>query len=375
VTFPSGHTTTFYGQSVIENGRSHTVEGHLTDFWTEKAIEFISEQSHDEPFFLYLSYNGPYMLPPTVNMEPKNRFAAYYEEHTPTFPHEPPHPYLLQWAGGRGPTDTMIDEGTTAASAIKALTHRPAAINTAAETTLVDEGIGKVMEALKDRGFDENTLIIFTSDQGSSYGQHGLWGNTSWSFPFTVYNVNMQVPLIFRHKGHIPASVEIDSIVNQFDFLPTFLDYLDMDDKEIAGTPGKSYAPMLQGEDIEWDDVAFFEFVTVRVIRTPKWKYMKRFDRDEPDTLFDLEADPGETENLIDDPAYLQIVEQLDARLTEFFDTFADPQYDLWNGGTAKGRLLEEHYGRDDVFRDRFPDWRTPFIEKAKKKFTDKKGG
>lgn len=43
----------------------------------------------------------------------------------------------------------------------------------------------------------------------------------------------------------------------------------------------------------------------------------------------------------------------------------ADSKYDLWHGGTAKGRLLDEHYGRDDIFRDRFPEWRRPFVEKA----------
>jgi arylsulfatase A-like enzyme len=372
VTFPSGHTTTFYGQSVIDNGRTHTVDGHLTDFWTERAVEFLSHQSHDQPFFLYLAYNGPYMLPPTVNMEPRSRYAAYYTQNMPTFPREStPHPYVERWARGRGPSDVMIDEGTTAARAIDALTNPAAVINTAAETTLVDEGIGKVMEALEEYGFDETTLVVFTSDQAASYGQHGFWGNTSWSFPFTVYNVNMQIPLIFRHSGHLPANVELDELVGQYDFFPTILDYLGMQHKEIANTPGKSYAPLLSGEDIEWDDAVFFEFVTVRAIRTPKWKYMKRFDRDEPDTLYDMEADPGETTNLIDDPAYREIVEELDQRLTAFFETYADAKYDLWKGGTAKGRLLEEHYGRDDVFRDRFPDWHPPVVEKAETAFSD----
>ncbi len=55
VTFPSGHTTTFYDQSVIDNGEAYTVKNHLTDFWTDKAIDFISRQTDDRPFFLYLS--------------------------------------------------------------------------------------------------------------------------------------------------------------------------------------------------------------------------------------------------------------------------------------------------------------------------------
>ena len=139
----------------------------------------------------------------------------------------------------------------------------------------------------------------------------------------------------------------------------------------VEDTPGKTYAPLLRGEDMDWEDDVFFEFVTLRVIRTPKWKYMKRFDREEPDTLFDMEADPGETINLAADPAYNEVVEALDDRLTAFFETYAVPEYDLWKGGTAKGRLLEEHYGRDHIFRDRFPSWRPPFVEKAETRFSD----
>ena len=374
VTFPSGHTTTFYDQSVIDNGETYTVGKHLTDFWTDKAIDFISSQSADRPFFLYLSYNGPYMLPPTVNMEPRNRHAAYYEEHTPDFARQStPHPYVMRWARGRGPSDVMIDEGTTAAKAIDALTNRAAVINTASETTMVDDGVGRVMEALSQHGFDDNTLVIYTSDQAASYGQHGFWGNTSWSFPFTVSNVHMQVPLVFRHPGRISAGAETDRLVGQYDFFPTVLDYLGMGEVTIENTSGKSYAPLLRGEDMDWEEAVFFEFVTLRVIRTPKWKYMKRLDREEPDTLFDMETDPGETTNLVGDPAYREVVESLDERLIAFFEKYAVPEYDLWKGGTAKGRLLEEHYGRDHIFRDRFPNWRPPFIEKAETTFSDLK--
>jgi arylsulfatase A-like enzyme len=365
ITFTSGHTTAFYDVPVIDNGKQYVVEQHLTDFWTDKAVEFLRQQDHDTPFFLYLSYNGPYMLPPSVTMEPRNRHAAYYAEHTPPFPQEPVHPYLRNWAKGRGPTGTMVDEGTTAWTAIGALNNRTAMINTAAETSMVDDGVGKVMAELAALGLDADTLVIYTSDQGASYGHHGIWGNTSWSYPFTVYNVNMQVPLILWHAGRIPASGSNERIVNQFDIFPTLVDYLGVDDKTIENSPGHSFAPMLAGKKTDWTDAAYFEFVTVRAIRTPEWKYMKRFDRDEPDTLFDMRRDPEETRNLLDQPEYADVAAELDGKLTDFFNRYANPRYDLWRGGTAKGRLLEEHYGKDHIFRDRFPDWQSPIIEKA----------
>lgn len=365
VTFPGGHTTTFYDEVVIDNGSTYRNPGHLTDFWTRRAVDFIEQQSDEQPFFLLLTYNGPYMLPPTVTMEPKNRHADYYIEHTPAFPQEPVHPYLENWATGRGPSGLMVREGTTAWTAIGALNNKTAMVNTASETAMVDDGVGEVLDALQARGLDDNTLVIYTSDQGASYGHHGLWGNTSWSFPFAAYNINMQIPLIFRHPDRIPGGVKNERMINQVDFLPTLLDYIGLGDTEIADSPGESFAPMLQGEDIEWDDTVYFEFVTVRVIETPKWKFVKRFPPADPRELYDLRADPGERRNLVDSADHVDIVAALDKRLTEYFGQHADPKYDLWNGGTAKGRLLEEHYGRDDIFSIRFPGWRPPFVEKA----------
>ena len=375
VTFPSGHTTTFYDQTVIDNGKSYVVAKHLTDFWTEKALHFLSQQNKDKPFFLYLAYNGPYNLPPTVTMEPRNRHAAYYRKHTPSMPQEKIHPYLKNWAqGGRGPTSLMVKEGTTAWTAIEALNNKTAMINAAAETTMVDDGVGSVIQKLKELGVDNNTLVIYTSDQGAAYGHHGLFGNTSWSFPFTAHNINMQVPLILRHPGHITPGIQNNRIINQFDLFPTLLEYAGMTDRKIANTPGRSFKPFLQGGEVEdWEDAAFFEFVTVRVIRTHRWKYMKRLDTEEPDTLYDLINDPDERNNLINDPDYADTLKQLDNRLTRFFATYSDEQYDLWNGGTAKGILLDKYYGRDDIFRDRFPNWKAPTLEKAHFIFTDLK--
>ncbi len=366
VTFPGGHTTTFYNEVVIDNGRSYRTPEHLTDFWTQKAIDFIAAQSAEQPFFLLLTYNGPYMLPPTVTMEPKGRFAPYYQQHPPTFPQEPVHPFLKTWATGRGPSGLMVREGTTAWTAIEALNNKTAMINAAAETAMVDDGVGKILHVLDTHGIEDETLVVYTSDQGSSYGHHGLWGNTSWSFPFAAYSINMQIPMIFRQPGHIPSGLEIAPMISQIDILPTLLEYIGLDDIKIDNSPGKSFTALLRDESVAWDDAVFFEFVTVRAIQTTRWKYIKRFPFTDPRELYDLQTDAAESINLIDSDAHSEIIATLEQRLTEYFDTHADPKYDLWHGGTAKGRLLEEHYGRDDIFSDRFPDWRPPFVEKAK---------
>jgi arylsulfatase A-like enzyme len=182
----------------------------------------------------------------------------------------------------------------------------------------------------------------------------------------------MHIPLIFRHPGEIDEGSRSSQVIAQYDLLPTLLQYLGLEHGRIENSPGQSFVPLLESRSVDWHGEAYFEFVTVRVVRTARWKYMKRFDRDEPDTLFDMINDPEETHNLIDDPSHKDIVADLDRRLTAFFDRHADPRFDLWKGGTAKGRLLEEHYGKDHIFSDRFPDWRPPCVARETP-FSDRK--
>lgn len=130
----------------------------------------------------------------------------------------------------------------------------------------------------------DDTLVIYTSDQGSRFGHGGLWGNTSWSFPFTVHEVNMEVPLMFSQPGRVPGGEVREEFINQVDVFRTMLDYLGLEELEIRNSGGRSFSSMQEGGEPEWDSTAFFEFVTVRVVRSGRWKYMKRFDTGEPHT-------------------------------------------------------------------------------------------
>ncbi|MBT4738926.1 MAG: sulfatase-like hydrolase/transferase [Rhodospirillaceae bacterium] len=368
-TFRGGHTSSFINAQVFDNGEMFNVldsDEHLTDFWSRRAVDFIEAQKDDEgerPFFLWLSYNGPYILPPTVNQPPVSRHAAYYQDNVPAMPQNRVHPYMREWAKtNTAPAREETEGGTYPWSAIDALNNETAMINIAAEMTHVDEGIGTVLAALEAAGLDENTLVVFLADQGSSYGQLGMWGNSSWGDPEPAYNAHMQVPMIVRHPGEIEPGTTISAMVNQFDVFPSLLDYLGMDDLEIANSPGQSFAPMLRGEDMAWEDEIFFEYISTRVIQTRQWKYTKRFMAS-PNELYDMTNDPGETTNLIADPAYTEVSTGLDARLTQFWADNADPTFDVWNGGTGKALV---YYGkRNNKFREAFPDWREPFVEKA----------
>jgi arylsulfatase A-like enzyme len=95
----------------------------------------------------------------------------------------------------------------------------------------------------------------------------------------------------------------------------------------------------LRGRTPEWENVIFFEVENTRMIRTPQWKYTRRFPNG-PDELYDLQYDAGERTNLIGQAEHAGIRDQLAARLDAFFARHANPKYDLWHGGGSKTLLL-----------------------------------
>ena len=321
ITMPAGSTTEFYDAKVIENGEIRTEPRYLTDLWTEHGVRFI-ERNKDRPFFLYLAYNGPYSLGKLLLNPARNRHAAFYaDKDLPSFPRDAMHPWQHH---------------------NKEFLNNPVSIRrVAAEVSGVDDGVGEIMAALKRHGLDENTLVIYASDQGWMGGQNGLWGMGDHTRPVGAFELMMHVPLIFRRPGTIPAGGTCDSLVSICDFLPSVLGHLGLREKSPKQSPGRDFSPMLRGEKIPWEDVIFYEMEGTRAIRTDAWKYVARHP-DGPFELYDMKADPRERFNLFGQPVHREIQLQLVARLGEFFQRHADPQYDVWKGGRSKaGRLVK----------------------------------
>ena len=373
VTFPSGHTEKFYGVEVIDDGERYTVEEHLTDFWTSAAVDYVKNAAvGEQPFFLLLTYNGPYGLPPVVNAEYENRHTAYYLANPPSMPQTPVGKYLENWAREGDPNTYSEKHGITPWAAIRSLNNARVMANLAAETTMIDDGIGKIFDALKRSGADKNSLVIYTSDQGAAIGQNGLWGNSSWSWPFAAYDANSHVPLILWDNGNrIPKGSDSDEIVNQYDIFPTILDLLGAGELTIANSPGRSFSSLVGGgsHDESENTAAYFEYMTVRSLRTDRYRYVKRL-LDGRRELYDLDSDDGEKIDVSDLPQYKEDMDALDQQLEDFFSAYSDPQYDLWRGGAAKARMLDGK--RIDAYRQLFPEWdkvelnlQTPFQYKS----------
>lgn len=322
VTKPHGHSRGFYDQEIIENAKIRTEPSYLTDYWTRRAIEFI-EANRTGPFFLFLAYNGPYGLGTAMHEPIRNRHKEAYANQTlPSFPRLPAHPWNHNYASRIGELQSIRKY--------------------AAEVSGIDDGVGEVMAALKRLDLDENTLVIFTADQGMSGGHSGFWGMGDHTRPLTAFDWTTHIPLIFRFPGKVPANRRADPLVSNVDFLPTMVEYLGLKptDRPQPTSPGRDFSPILRGADIDdWDNTVFYEFENVRSIRTDRWKYIERF-RQSPNELYDLKADPAELNNLIDKPEHAEVQRDLARQLHTYFDRIADPKWDLWKGGTSKSGLI-----------------------------------
>ena len=332
VTMPHGATSTFYDAEVIENGRIRREPQYLTDFWTEHAVRFLRED-RDRPFFLFLSYNGPYALGRLLTRPARNRHAEpYADAWLPSFPRAEMHPWQFN---------------------NREFLNNPTAIRrVAAEVSGVDDGVGAVLDTLRELGLDRDTLVVFCADQGWAGGQNGLWGMGDHTRPLTAFDPMMHVPLIVRHTGRVPAGARSDLMVSNYDLLPTLLSYLGLADSENlnAKSPGRDFSLTLLGrEQPGWDQRVFYEMENARAIRTATAKYVHRHP-DGPHELYDLTSDPGEKMNLYGQPRQAAHQRELAAQLREFFDRHADPQYDLYHGGGSKTRLLSDP-GRKPIGR------------------------
>jgi N-acetylglucosamine-6-sulfatase len=322
---------------LYEDGRLHVVEGYITDVLTDRAVSFI-EQDRDQPFLMYIGHKAVH--PDTTQRDdgsvdptelrayvPAPRHRGRYEE--AVFP--------------RRPNVVSSPDGLTDKPALRrALTRKhsaemeemfgPALDHGTSEETIrrraemmlaVDDGLGRIMEALAAQGILDETLIVFTSDNGFFYGEHGL-SSVERRMP---YEEAIRMPLVMRYPALARAGEEVDALVVSVDIAPTAL--------EAAGVPvgghvqGRSLVPLLQGTAADWRESALIEFYTYenpwpwlvdmdyRAIRTRQFKYVHWMHYPDESELYDLRADPYETRNLIDEPDFAQVADELRAMLAD----------------------------------------------------------
>ncbi|MDG1897565.1 MAG: sulfatase-like hydrolase/transferase [Fuerstiella sp.] len=344
ITMPHGGTSTFYDAKIIENGKERTEPEYLTDFWTKHAVNFIEQRAEqkEKPFFLFLAYNGPYSLSRLLLKEGRNRHADFYrDKELPSFPREAAHPWQLH---------------------NRDYQNNPVSIRrVAAEVSGVDDGVGTVMATLKAHGLDENTVVIFLADQGWVGGHGGYFGMGDHTRPVTARDGMMKIPMIWRQPGRIAAGQRSEKLVGNYDVMPTLLSHLSLSNvknPQEPTSPGKSFEAEMRAATAAAenaapakDEAVFYEFESLRCIRTNEWKYTHRYPNG-PHELYDLQHDPDEFDNLHNNDQHTQTRDDLKKRLDAFYAKHALPKYDLWAGGGSQTFIydgIEEELAQADT--------------------------
>ena len=207
------------------------------------------------------------------------------------------------------PADMVLDESVPTEIAKQT---RELQANYYGKLAHLDDRIGDLIEALKERGNWDNTVAVFTSDHGEYLGRHDKWGKGSF------HEESARIPMVIRWPGEFQKGVKTEALAEWLDIYPTLV--------EVAGgemSPnrfGTSLVPFLSGE-AESPHAAVFSEIQGKdgkgdfMVRTPEYKW---FVRSGAEHLFDMRNDPYELNDLADDPHHQGKVVELKLRLLEF---------------------------------------------------------
>ena len=191
----------------------------------------------------------------------------------------------------------------------------------------IDDNVGRLLDYLKETGLDQNTMVIYTSDQGFYLGEHG------WFDKRFIYNESFKTPLLIKWPEYIAPGSTNDEMVQNLDFAQTLLDVAGI--KAPMDMQGESLLPLLMGND-KWDRKAvyyhYYEYPAVHMVKrhygiiSKTYKLVHYYyDVDEWE-LFDRIKDPSELNNVYEDPAYASVVTQLKLELKDLRIKYQDSE-------------------------------------------------
>jgi arylsulfatase A-like enzyme len=288
----------------------------------DDVVKFLNERQTDRPFFLYLAFGNPH--DPRVAAQ---KYHDLYQRDQIPLPKNflPQHPFNNGEMTIRD--EALLPWPRTEAAVRKELHEYYATI------TAMDFHMGRILAALKELGQLDNTIVVFSADQGIAIGSHGLLGKQN------LYDAGMKSPLLFAGPG-IPHGAS-DALVYLLDIFPTVLDLVGA--PQAAGIDGQSFRPVLTGAAQTARPELFLAYRDVqRAYRDERWKLI-RYPQVNVTQLFDLQADPHEMKNLANDPTHQPRVEELLAKLkaqqAKYTDTLpltvADPKPAQWTPPSA----------------------------------------
>ena len=360
----------YYNPKFIENGDTIQIEGHVTPITTNMTLDWLkNKRSKDKPFLLLYHQKAPHR-----NWMTEEKYLTLFDDKT----FDPPANFFDNYEGmgtAAKEQEMQIDghalwghdfkflvnpvtgkktnfnrelnrltdeqrEKWLAAYTPKNDAFRNANLNDRElgiwkfnrylkdylrTIQSIDDGVGEVLNYLDENNLSENTIVVYTSDQGFYLGEHG------WFDKRFMYEESLRTPILMRYPKEIEKGTQVNELIQNLDFAPTFLDYAGI---EIPNDiQGESFRKIVSKTKSEWRDAiyyTYYEYPSVHMVkrhygvRTDRYKLMHfYYDIDEWE-MYDLKEDPSEMKNIYNDSNYKEIKDMMHKRLTEIRDKYGD---------------------------------------------------
>lgn len=334
---------------------SATVPGYATDIVTDMSIAWLEQRDKDKPFCLMVHHKAPHR--PWV---PHPRHADLYADGTIPEPDTLFDDHATMSRAVRAarmtiaddltaedlkteiPTDLQGEESTEARTRWKYQRYMRDYLQT---VQAVDDGVGQLLDYLDAQGLAEDTVVVYTSDQGFFLGDHG------WFDKRLMFDQSLQMPMLVRWPAEIAPGTLVDAVITNVDFAATFLDMCGVDASAVLPQhQGRSFRALLRGDEVpDWPESMYYRYwehddpnhhVPAHYgIRTRTHKYIhyygdglgcpgssqRRFEQEYE--LYDLVRDPQELTNVVDDPAYAAVLLEMRTELARLQELYRDQPY------------------------------------------------
>ena len=297
------------------DGKRVRQKGYITDELNSYALDWLKRRQGVKPFMLYLSHKAVH-----ADFIPAQRHRGRYaeQEFVPPMSMDPQHVHdAPMWVRNQRNSWHGVDFPYHSDLNIAEYYKRYA------ETLLaVDEGVGQMVELLKQKGLFDSTLIFLMGDNGFAFGEHGLIDKR------TAYEESMRVPLVMQCPELFRGGTVVKEVVANIDIAPTILEAAGL--KAPNNMDGRSFLSLAQGKQVAWRNHLLYEYYwewafphtpTMYALRGDRYKYIHYYGVWDINELYDIKSDPQETRNLIGSPEHQGIVKEFRRQLFELLES------------------------------------------------------